>query len=216
MPAHYNEIAGQNVGRLEALSDGIFAVAMTLLVLDLRVPSVGSVHSEHELWLAIVALSPRILMYLMSFLTLGIFWLGQQTELNQLEGCNRNLAWIHLGFLFCVVLLPFSTMLLAEFITFRLALVLYWLNLLMLGVALYASWGYAQHARLIGPGVSHEIAAAICRRILYAQSLYALGALLCLVKTYWSIGFIVAVQLNYVVAPRFWRKGKKGADSSAS
>ena len=82
MPTHYNQIAGRNLARLEALSDGIFAVAMTILILDLRIPGVDAVHSERDLWLAIIALLPRVLMYLMSFLTLGIFWIGQQTQLN--------------------------------------------------------------------------------------------------------------------------------------
>jgi uncharacterized membrane protein len=206
VPAHYNQIAGQNLPRLEALSDGIFAVAMTILILDLHVPTAEAVHSEHDLWVAIVALLPRVLMYLMSFLTLGIFWVGQQTELNQMTRSDRNFAWIHLGFLFAVVLLPFSTMLLAEFMVYRVALTVYWLNLLMLGFMLYMSWGYAGRAQLIDPQVPREVPAAICRRIATGQSLYAFGALLCIVNTYWSIGFIVLVQLNYVFGLRYWRR----------
>src|SRR5579863_7987342 len=102
MPTSYNRIAGQSVERLAALSDGIFAVAMTLLVLDLRVPLANTVHSELGLWRALVAFGPRFLMYLMSFLTLGIFWVGQQTQLNHLARSDRNLTWIHIAFLFAV------------------------------------------------------------------------------------------------------------------
>jgi len=72
------------VERLAALSDGIFAVAMTLLVLDLHAPLKDAVHSEHDLWRALVALSPRLVMFMMSFMTLGIFWIGQQTQLTTL------------------------------------------------------------------------------------------------------------------------------------
>ena len=82
--------------RLAALSDGIFAVAMTLLVLDLRAPAAEAIHSEHELWRTLVA--PRLVMYLMSFMTLGIFWLGQYTQLNHLQRSSRSLTWIHLAF----------------------------------------------------------------------------------------------------------------------
>ena len=99
--------------RLAALSDGIFAVAMTLLVLDLRVPATEAVRSEHDLWHALAALSPQIVMYMMSFITLGIFWVGQQTQLNYLARSNRSLTWIHIGFLFAVTITPFSTRLLA-------------------------------------------------------------------------------------------------------
>src|ERR1700723_2102994 len=80
----YNEVAGQSVERLAALSDGIFGVAMTLLLLDLHVPAKEIIHSEHDLARALLDLSPQLLVYLMSFITLGIFWVGQQTQLNHL------------------------------------------------------------------------------------------------------------------------------------
>ena len=162
MTTSYNQIAGQSVERLAALSDGIFAVAMTLLVLDLRVPAADAVHSEHDLWRALVALSPRLV------------------------------AWIHIVFLFAVSITPFSTMLLAEFIAYRLALIAYWLNIALLGWTLYFSW----------------MCATVKNRIVIAQSLYAFGALLCVISTYWSIGFIVLVQLNYALAPRLTGRSK--------
>lgn len=65
MHSTYNRVAAQSVERLAALSDGIFAVAMTLLVLDLRVPGSDAVHSERDLWHALLALSPRLLIFLM-------------------------------------------------------------------------------------------------------------------------------------------------------
>ena len=203
----YNCIAGQSVERLAALSDGVFAVAMTLLVLDLHSPVVAAIHGEHDLWRALVALTPRLVMYLMSFLTLGIFWVGQQTQLNHLARSDRDLTWIHIGFLFAVALTPFSTTLLAEFFRFRLALILYWTNLLFLGVILYGSWGYAVRNSLLKQDIAPEVPAAVCRRIIIAQSLYAFGALLCIIGTPWSIAFIVLVQLNYAVAPRLPGRG---------
>jgi uncharacterized membrane protein len=206
MSTSYNQIAGHNVERLAALSDGIFAVAMTLLVLDLRVPLVDAVHSERDLWRALLAIAPEIVMYLMSFLTLGIFWVGQQTLLNHLSRSDRALTWLHLTFLFAVTLMPFSTRLLAEFAAYRTALVVYWLNIVLLGATLYLSWGCAVRAALMKQDVSPEVVAAICRRIVSGQSLYAFGALLCLFSTYWSIAFIVVVQLNYAIAPRFPRR----------
>jgi uncharacterized membrane protein len=210
----YNLIAGQNLGRLAALSDGIFAVAMTLLVLDLRVPVIealhvqqplwasGAIQSEQVLWDVLVRLAPRLLAYFMSFITLGIFWLGQQTQLNHMERSDRTLAWIHLAFLLGVTVMPFSTGLLAEFITYRIALIIYWLNLLFLGLMLLRSWRYALHADLLSDEVTDEICAATERRIIIYQSLYAFGALLCIFSTYTSIVFIVLLQLNSVFAPK--------------
>jgi uncharacterized membrane protein len=132
-------------------------------------------------------LAPRLLVYLMSFMTLGIFWIGQQTQFNQLSQSDRHLTWIHIAFLALVSIMPFSTSFLAEFIGFRLALLLYWANILLLGLILDVSWRYADHSGLVQDS-SHEVRCAIERRILIAQSLYAFGAFLCIFNTYWGIG----------------------------
>jgi uncharacterized membrane protein len=203
MQSLYNRVAGQNVERLAALSDGIFAVAMTLLVLDLRVPASDAVHSERDLGRILLALTPRLLIFLMSMMTLGIFWVGQQTQLNHFARSDRNLAWIHIAFLCAVCLVPFSTSLLAEFIHYRMALLVYWFNILLLGVTLLWSWHYATRARLLTDDLPGEIHPAVVRRIVVAQSLYACGAALCFLNTYFAIAAIVLIQVNYAIAPRF-------------
>lgn len=209
MRLSYNEIAGQSVERLAALSDGIFAVAMTLLVLDLRTPAVDAIHSEQDLWRALVALGPQIVMYLMTFLTLGIFWVGQQTQLNHLARGHRSLAWIHILFLFAVTLMPFSTLLLAQFYHYRVALLVYWLNIWLAGTALYFSWNCAKDLRLVKADMPAGAATAVQRRILIAQAMYAFGAALCVISPELSVAFIVIVQLYYAIAPRIL--GKKQA-----
>ncbi len=201
----YNRIAGHSIERLAALSDGIFAVAMTLLVLDLHGPAREAIHSEEGLCRALAAMAPQLVAYLMSFLTLGIFWNGQQAQLNHLARGDRHVTWIHIAFLFAVSIMPFSTRLLAEFITYRTALLCYWGNILLLGLVLLAGWRCAITGGLVKDGTPAEIGSAIQRRILVAQALYAFGALLCLVNTYASIGFIVLVQLNFAFAPRLGR-----------
>lgn len=206
MRTYYNRIAGQSLERLAALSDGIFAVAMTLLVLDLRVPVISNrLIQEQDLLNALVKLGPNILPYLMSFLTLGIFWVGQQTQLNFFKKSDRYLTWLHLAFLLAVTLMPFSTGLLAAYITLRVALVVYWLNIVLLGIIISFSWRYARRAGLLKEEVTAEIFAANQRHIVIAQSLYAFGVLLCIINTYVSMCFIMLVQLNFAIAPRFWR-----------
>src|SRR4051812_8762298 len=116
MRTNYNIIAGQSLERLAALSDGIFAVAMTLLVLNLGVDAIvahgfgdkGPViqtlwftfenEPEAKLLNALGSVLPKLLTYFMSFMTLGIFWVGQQTQLNNFTHSNRHLTWIHLAF----------------------------------------------------------------------------------------------------------------------
>jgi len=206
----YNLIAGKNLDRLAALSDGIFGVAMTLLVLELHVPLAESARSEGDLLRGLETLLPALIVYLMSFLTLGIFWVGQQTQLDHLERSERSLTWIHLGFLFAVTLMPFSTRLLGEFHTLRTALLVYWANIALLGGSLYLSWTCALQTGLVKADLDPTVPKAIQQRIVVAQTLYAIGAALCFFSTRWSIAFIVLVQLNYVLAPR-WRRSSAPA-----
>ncbi len=103
------------------------------------------------------ALAPHLRTYLMSFLTLGIFWVGQQTQLGQFRRSDRDLTWIHLAFLLGVSLMPFSTVLLADYITYRMAVAVYWLNIALLGALLYAGARYARRAKLIKQDVITEM-----------------------------------------------------------
>jgi uncharacterized membrane protein len=202
MHSLYNRVAGQSVDRLAALSDGIFAVAMTLLVLDLRVPAAEAVRSERDLWHMLLVLSPRLLIFLMSLMTLGIFWVGQQTQLNHFARADRNLAWIHIAFLSTVCLVPFSTSLLAEFIHYRIALLVYWFNIFLLGLTLYWSWSYSSGASLLADDLPADLHPSVVHRIVIAQALYAAGAALCFLNPFYSIAAIVSVQVNYAIAPR--------------
>jgi uncharacterized membrane protein len=85
MKTTYNHIAGQSIERLDALSDGIFGVAMTLLLLQLNIPDKPKIVTESYLLHALAEMTPRLLVYLMSFMTLGIFWIGQQAQFTYLK-----------------------------------------------------------------------------------------------------------------------------------
>jgi TMEM175 potassium channel family protein len=214
MPIGYHRFAGSSLARLAALSDGVFAVAMTLLVLDLKPPSVpkrvqhpvwsaGGGGSEHVLLHDLAHhVVPRLLPYAMSFLTLGIFWVGQQTQLSSFTRSTRALTWIHLTFLAAVTLMPFSTGLLAQDTTYRLSMLVYWLNLFALGAVLFIGLEYADRAGLMSDATTEDMRAAMRHRIVVYQCLYAIAALTCLINTYLAIGLLIALQLNSVMAPR--------------
>jgi uncharacterized membrane protein len=209
----YPRIAGQSIERLAALSDGIFAVAMTLLVLDLRVPvgealggqrplwSAGARESDQLAWDALSDLAPRFVPYVMSFMTLGIFWVGQQTQFNHIVRTNRHLTWVHLSFLALISLMPFSTSFLAEYATARVPFLLYWINLLLLGLVLLASLGYAERAGLFKPEATGEVRGALRRRIVFYQACYAVALALCVVNTYVSMVALILLQLASAIAP---------------
>ena len=137
-------------------------------------------------------------------MTLGIFWLGQQTQLSRLTAMNRNLAWLHFLFLAVITALPFSTRLLAGFFDYRIAFMIYYANILFAGLSLYLAWAYAERAEAVPTRsrparTPRRSAAASCAR----QGLYAVGAVAGLVSTPLGVAFIILVQINYAVAPRW-------------
>jgi hypothetical protein len=86
----------------------------------------------------------------------------------------------------------------------HLSVAVYWLNLLALGVALFAGLGYSERAGLISDETTPAMRVALKRRIVTYQILYALAGLTCLINTYLAIGLLVALQVNSVLAPRTW------------
>jgi uncharacterized membrane protein len=198
---NYNRIAGQRIHRVEALSDGVFAVALTLLVLDIRVPVSQAIRTETDLFDSFCRLTPQFLTYFLSFMTLGIFWVGQSTQFSHLEKYDRNLSWISLFFLLFVSTIPFSTAFLSAHIHFRLSLGIYWLNIFLLGLMLYIHWNYvvAHGFSSLAADRLKMVSRAIRNRVLIAQGLYAAAALLCFVNIYLSIGMTILVQLNYAL-----------------
>ena len=101
--------------------------------------------------------------------------------------------------------MPFSTAMVAAFMTYQVALLVYWVNLVLLGAALYASWAYATRAGLLKDAVAEDMSRATRRRIVVFQLLYAGGFLLSFISTYLTIAVIFLLQLDAAVAPRFGR-----------
>lgn len=115
--------------RLEALTDGIFAVAMTLLVLDLRIPEDAGPTDEASLVRALVALTPKLVPYLLSFYLLGVSWLSLIRVRSRSETVGSAYARWCLLYLLFVTLLPFSTVVMGRFTADAAATALYATNL---------------------------------------------------------------------------------------
>lgn len=116
-------------GRVEALTDGIFAVAMTLLVLDLRLPESLVVHNQADLLDALSELLPKFLPYLLSFYVLGKDWLALSELQSMWNEMSRSHAKWTLTYLLLVTLVPFSTTIMGRYGQFPLAACLYLVNL---------------------------------------------------------------------------------------
>lgn len=200
----YNNIAGQDIGRIIAISDGVFAVALTLLVLEIRVPILEIIHSEKELIAQFIALKSKFLVYLLAFMTTGIFWLGHSSQYKHIEKSDRNLNWINLIFLLFVTMLPFTTAFLGDYTKFKFPIFIYWLNIFMLGILLYINWNYAYKKEFVNENTKEDTNVPLRKRIIYAQTLYFIGALLCFINPYISITFIILIQMNYAFGFVSW------------
>jgi uncharacterized membrane protein len=138
---------------MEAFSDGVLAIAITLLVLEVGVPTA----SEDDLLGALVDEWPSYLAYLVSFSTIGAVWLKHSVMTDYLASATATLIRLNLLLLLVVTFLPFPTRLLAEYIgeddAGRIATTVYGVNLLLAAVLLSVLWRYAVHERLVRPDV---------------------------------------------------------------
>ena len=200
MQHSYNKIAGKDTARLIAISDGVFSVALTLLVLEIRVPVLESIHSEKDLITAFLSLKSKFLVYFLAFMTTGIFWVGHSAQYKHIEQSNRNLNWINLLFLLAVTFLPFTTAFLGDYMQFKFALVVYWFNIFIMGLMLYINWIYACKNNLVNTETKDLVDKPLKRRIITAQTLYLIGAMLGFINPYLGITVIIAIQLNYAFA----------------
>jgi uncharacterized membrane protein len=131
-------------GRLEALGDGVFSVAMTILVIELQLPSVQG-NSWKDLRHALYEIKQEIFCYLISFIILGIMWYGHRMVFEYISKTNRYFIFLGVLFYMVVCLVPFSARFLAAHTFDWYAIFMYGLNLSMCNLTLYAQWIYGIH-----------------------------------------------------------------------
>jgi uncharacterized membrane protein len=117
--------------RIAALVDGIFAVAMTLLVLDLKLPEGTKMSDDPAVWRQLFELTGRFSTYALSFIVLGMFWIGHHSLFHFVRRVSRDMLWLNLLFLLFITLLPFSTNLLSGHSHLQTPVVVYGINLLL-------------------------------------------------------------------------------------
>ena len=127
--------------RLETLVDGIFAIAMTLLVLSIEIPS-AQFHQAADFQIYIISLLPKILIYFLSFILLGIFWMNHHVFF-VIKRTNQTILWINIIWLMFIALIPFSTSLVSSFGQYQLSQIFFDLNILFIGLLYYINWNYA-------------------------------------------------------------------------
>jgi uncharacterized membrane protein len=187
--------------RLEAFSDGVFAIAITLLVLDLAVPATD--HSARHLLDAVGHEWPGYLGYIVSFSTVGAIWLGHNAITDYLDHADTILLRLNLLLLVVVSFVPFPTRLLAEYVTARraerVAAIFYGITLLVCSVLLSALWRYALHAKLVRPDADDGEVTFLTRRLTPGLVGYALLIVVALFVPIAAVVGYLLVALYFVV-----------------
>ncbi len=163
--------------RIAAISDGVFAVALTLLILDVRLPD----GSRENLMASLVAIAPRLGIFALSFAIVSYYWILHHLIFGSLRGVKLGLMWANMLFLFTVVVLPFSTGVLGRYLLDAPALALYGVNLAACTATLFAAWWVAERS-----GPTHPITNAHRRYIVLRLALQPVTALVGV-----GLGFVV-------------------------
>jgi uncharacterized membrane protein len=139
--------------RLNFLSDAVFAIALTLLVLEIVLPAPPAGHyQDQQLPAALWSLWPQVLTYALTFLIVGVYWMSHQWIFARLVRADTILAWLNVVFLLCVAFLPVPSKILGQYGAFGSGVRFYALCLMLPGLMIVAMWWYAtdQH-RLVEP-----------------------------------------------------------------
>jgi len=198
---------GLSTNRVEALVDGVFAVAMTLLILTIAVPREPSGlssqelsrHLRHDLY----ALRFTALSYAISFVVAAVYWVGHHNQFAVIRRTNRVLIWINILFLMGVTGIPFSTALLGAYPDQQIAVVIYGGNLIVIGLVLYGHWRYATtNQRLTERDLDPLLVRRAARRILMGPSAYLVAIGLSFFSTAASIAIYALVPVYFILPGR--------------
>ena len=166
-----NPIRHLPVFRVENLTDGVFSIAMTILVFDLKIPRT----SIQELAPALLDQWPNFLAYAISFGILGVYWLGDRAMWHLIKAADHTLHWLSIVFMAFVALVPFVTEILARHPFERLAQGLYGANLALIGLALYAKLRHVYRAQLVPEDLPEYVRSYGESRCLLAPGCYAVA-----------------------------------------
>ena len=209
---------GFSKGRLEAFSDGVFAIAITLLVLDIAVPAGAGQHllrSFIDEW-------PSYVAYVVSFSTIGAMWLGHNAVTEYLDRSNATFVRLNLLFLLFVSFLPFPTRLFADFIQRdspeRVAVTIYGISLLLTATLLMTLWRYAHRAGLVRPDADDEEVQLLTQRLTPGLAAYLVLIVTGLFVPVVAVFGYFAIAIFYIIpfrevrpALRFWRQARRSS-----
>jgi uncharacterized membrane protein len=196
----------KTTGRIEAFSDGVFAVAITLLVLDIKVPPLQPTNPAFSLAHELLAEWPAYLAFVMSFLTILIMWINHHRVFGLIQRTDDRFMILNGVLLLCVTIVPFSTALLAAYIRLpdaRLATLVYAGTCVLMAVCFQNLWRYASRdGRLLGTNHDPTVAEGITKSYRFGPLLYVVVFCLAFVSVAASVGLSLLLALFFTIPPR--------------
>jgi uncharacterized membrane protein len=194
--------------RLETFSDGVLAIAITLLVLELPTPEVG----EHGFWRALLDLWPSFAAYTISFLTIGVMWINHHTIFIHIARLDRIFLLLNTLLLMTIAFLPYPTKVMAEFLEHghraRDALILYGLVLTVTAVFFNLLWNYASRwGNLLAPDADPVEVAGITRSYLPGVVLYSSTVVVAVISPLAALILHALIVVFYGLSATFWAPG---------
>jgi TMEM175 potassium channel family protein len=187
-----------STARLETFADGVFAIAATLLIIDVSVEAEGD-RLAHDL----VHSWPQYAAYVVSFLTIGIIWVNHHACFTQIDRTDRRFLFLNVGFLMCVAFIPFPTRLVAEHLRddgARAAAVAYGVTLTLTAVFFVLLWFYAATGRrLIRADADQRVVSGISRSYMPGVPIYATATAVAFLSAWVAVAMFAAIALFYVV-----------------
>lgn len=194
---------GLSTVRVAALTDGVFAIVLTLLVLDLHAPSASS---QAQLLAHLREIVPQLVLFVLSFAIVAVFWYGHHMEMHWIVRSDRVHLGITLAFLLSISFVPFSASLLGKNHHLPLAATVYGANLFLAGIVRCLHWGYAtRHHRLVTPGLDADLVRHVSRVFLVVPLLYLAASALAWLSTTSAIVAFALIPLLYVRPSRSTR-----------
>jgi len=191
--------------RLEALVDGIFAFAMTLLVTGLVIQPLSDSEAAAELPSLVAAMHPQFFSFLIAFFVLASFWLVHHRQFSFVRTIDPALVRINLFILAFTVLMPFSTNVSGDYSDVQVAVDLFHANMFILGMLFCIHWWYlARNPALTTAGISAQDAANGMRHALVVPFVSSLGIALSFVSPSWSMAAYLIIPLSFIVIRRYF------------
>ena len=203
------------LARTEAFSDGVFAIVITLLILEIKVPDPHSIPVDqvaHELPHRLWELKAMFIAYILSFFIVGTFWVAHHNIFKLIRSTDRMLMWLNLALLMCVAFIPFPTALIGEYPSQPIAIVVYGLTVTASSVMLVLLWNYATKDH---KHVDSDMPPALIKRVrgqmLLAPPVYLVASALAYVNIWLSFLLFAALQVHYMRPGQIDRHTKKSA-----